>query len=775
MKTFEIDITGYRCSKMVYFGICCVVATATFFSAEFTHNTRLSSEISTLHIESVGIHSEISNLFLSAVKQGGVTVSLNLFNVSLDQFLILSEAYADRNDIDLLIYSPLVSPDGFTRKEFEAESSRIHGFEVSTTELVDGELVPKASNDSQGMSWPVHYRYPENPYFIGYDIFTSAAIRTGIESMLRTKRIDVSDPIKFIDTDELGLLILQPVYSKADNSTVIGLVARGIRSSYIIASPTIQSFLAVHPFSEIEVFLSRKEGTPIVFHDPDPSVGTNTNSVTDCPIVEYTDDVDMYTCISDPRSVPRSTAYLLILTLGALVAVSLSACFKCAVDSAQESKFKSRFIADISHEIRTPMNGIMGSAELLRDQSLNPVCTEYVRMIFSCCTSLLTIIDDVLDLSKIQAKMMNIQEVPMKIHTTFHDAVNATWVGYARSPHFKPSVSIVLEMSTNSMLSKVRGDPARIRQIVCNLVSNALKFTDGGVTKVTVGVAEGPTTGTVYIRASVSDTGIGMSEKAMKRLFQPFSQVHRGRDVGGTGLGLVITQKLVSLMNGNITCQSKLKEGTTFSFDVLTRGEICTSHSCGEKVFHTFDMSSGFLEEQAGSHGSSSADSYNVSNFESGEIGYEHVQPHVLVVDDNAMNRRIASKLLESFGCFVETANNGIQAVQACESSLFSLIIMDKVMPVMDGVTATRAIRAGNGQNKATRIVFLTATVSADAIVECNEAGGNDYLTKPVSKHLMYDKLCDNLIAEEVLAMKRHLAQERKQITPPRRRLKTTI
>ncbi|CAM9103376.1 unnamed protein product, partial [Ectocarpus sp. 12 AP-2014] len=362
------------------------------------------------------------------------------------------------------------------------------------------------------------------------------------------------------------------------------------------------------------------------------------------------------------------------------------------------------------------MNGIMGSAELLKGQDLSPVCTEYVRTISSCGTSLLTIVDDVLDMSKIQANMMNMKEVSMRTNCVFHDAVYATWAGYARSPHFKRSVSLTLEISSASVVSKVRGDPTRMRQVVCNLVSNALKFTDKGTVKVTVDVENGPSEGTVYIKSTVADTGIGMSVHTMKKLFQPFSQVHRERDVGGTGLGLVITQKLVNLMGGEISCESKAGVGTKFSFSLLACLDTSTSNdSLGTT---TFDI----------------------------DVAYDSAnQPRILVVDDNGVNRLVASKLLESFGCAVELADNGLQAIEACDVSVFSLIIMDKVMPVMDGVEAAREIRAGTGLNKDTKLMFLTATVSSEAIIECNEAGGNDFMTKPLSRHILYDKVTDNL------------------------------
>ncbi|CAM9102657.1 unnamed protein product [Ectocarpus sp. 12 AP-2014] len=409
------------------------------------------------------------------------------------------------------------------------------------------------------------------------------------------------------------------------------------------------------------------------------------------------------------------------------------------------------------------MNGIMGSAELLKGQDLSPVCTEYVRTISSCGTSLLTIVDDVLDMSKIQANMMNMKEVSMRTNCVFHDAVYATWAGYARSPHFKRSVSLTLEISSASVVSKVRGDPTRMRQVVCNLVSNALKFTDKGTVKVTVDVENGPSEGTVYIKSTVADTGIGMSVHTMKKLFQPFSQVHRERDVGGTGLGLVITQKLVNLMGGEISCESKAGVGTKFSFSLLVNGTLSSGKKDDSPVLYTF----GGTEEgmvtvhKACLDTSTSNDSLGTTTFDI-DVAYDSAnQPRILVVDDNGVNRLVASKLLESFGCAVELADNGLQAIEACDVSVFSLIIMDKVMPVMDGVEAAREIRAGTGLNKDTKLMFLTATVSSEAIIECNEAGGNDFMTKPLSRHILYDKVTDNLVSSEIAWMRRHIGARR--------------
>ncbi|AAK14488.1 unnamed protein product [Ectocarpus sp. 4 AP-2014] len=757
-------------ARMVCFATFAGLFLGCYFASESIYQTLVKSRSDKYELAKAVVITDISDLMVNAVTPSVLTVMFNVFQVSLEDFTLAAETYANRNEIDLLIYSPLVSPNGLTQQEFEEEASNVHGFGVVMTEIVDGELAPITNdNDSQSVSWPIYYRYPENPALIGYDMYTSEEIRTGIDSMVTNKKVDLSDPIIYIDTGESGLVILQPIYDKSNTTAVIGVIARGIRSSIVSTFPGVETFSEMYPLTEIEMFISRDGGAQNIFYDPNPSVSLHEVDVKDRISLELTTDVTLFMYVSDDITLDRSTTYYLTIAFGFFVVVLLATMvegYRYVIDTAKESKFKSRFIADMSHEIRTPMNGIMGSAELLRDQDLNPVCTEYVSMISSCGTSLLTIIDDVLDMSKIQANMMNIENKQMNTNGTFHDAVHATWAGYTRSPHFKNSVCLNLEISPAATASEVASDSTRIRQIVCNLVSNALKFTDNGSVSVSVDVENGPGEGTAYIRASVTDTGIGMSESAMKKLFQPFSQVHRGRDVGGTGLGLVITQQLVTLMGGKISCDSKAGLGTKFTFCVLAKGTVNSSRNDQPPLLYTFGTFGGaenvqVCPQNACMDTATSIDSHGQSTFDIDMACETGTQPKILVVDDNKVNRLVASKLLQSFGCLTELADHGLQAIEACDVSSYSLIIMDKVMPVMDGVEATKEIRRGNGLNKNTKILFLTATVSTEAILECNRAGGNDFLTKPLSKHLLYDKLTDNLVVKEIAWMRRHIHANR--------------
>lgn len=734
-----------------------ILSISSYFIADYLYNTRLEGDKSVFQSKKNSVISELSDILQTSIIPSTLTKSVNLFDVSLDDFLSLSASFSTRNEIDLLIYSQLITNTS-SIDDFIIDASMQHGFNVSISEFVNGELVNRQSPINTPI-WPVYYRYPIDDRFIGYDLYTSPPIQVGIIGMLESLSVDVSDPIKFIDTNESGIIILQPVFHSINKNEIIGVVSRGIRSSSIFDSTDTKSFLFSYPSSEVDVLFSRNKGDPVTVYD------TNSNTITDplsnngldiCAQIEYIQNSIMYICIPYPDNSERSTLFITTFLSGLVISLAVTVAivsYTYFVYAKKESYFKSRFIADMSHEIRTPMNGIIGSTELLRDQDLNPACKEYVRMISSCGVVLLTIIDDVLDMSKIQANMMNIKNIPMNIQSTFHDAVNATWAGYTRSPHFKPQVTLSFVMNHLCTYSKVTGDSSRIRQIICNLLSNSLKFTDVGGVTVSVDVKRGDSSNDVLICVSVSDTGIGISESSMKDLFQPFSQVHVNRDVGGTGLGLVISKKLAELMGGDITCISKVGVGSTFSFHILAKGSNCVSIPNPVTIKYVLgDIESGFINEfkSIGGGDTESLESFGRLNFIRASSFKNSTQPTILVVDDNMMNRKVASRLLETFGCSSETVDNGLQAVDVCQIKEYSAILMDKVMPIMDGVDATHEIRNGDGPNKNSPIIFLTATISTESVRECTKAGGNDYMTKPLSKHLLFDKLCENLKPSEV-------------------------
>jgi signal transduction histidine kinase/CheY-like chemotaxis protein len=361
------------------------------------------------------------------------------------------------------------------------------------------------------------------------------------------------------------------------------------------------------------------------------------------------------------------------------------------LDSALRAR--SEFLATVSHEIRTPMNGVLGITELLADTELTPRQREYAQIIQNSGRTLLTIINDVLDYSKIEAGKMTLEKVPFRIH----DVINgATQIFQAEAARKK---LLFHTRIAENVPEEIIGDPVRLQQVLNNLVSNALKFTELG--EITLGVhreADGKLTFTV------SDTGIGIDSDVQPRLFEAFNQGDHSttRRFGGTGLGLAISRRLVELMGGSIAFRSNRGQGATFYFTIPVR---------------------------TGATGS-----YRRIQADSAAAG---VSLRLLVVDDNAINLQVASGLLRKLGHRVETVDSGEAALArlAGDADAFDVVLMDCEMPGMDGFVATREIRRREQDEKRERmpVIALSAHVFADKIAACHAAGMDDHLAKPLN------------------------------------------
>ncbi len=522
--------------------------------------------------------------------------------------------------------------------------------------------------------------------------------------------------------------------------------------------------------------------------------------------------------------------------------VALSQELVVARDSAIEtSRLKSEFVANMSHELRTPMNGIIGMSGLLLDTPLSRDQREYAETVRTCADSLLVVINDILDFSKIEAGKLDLEVLDFDLRTTVEETLELV-MERARAKQLE----LLCELHAD-VPRCLRGDPGRLRQVLLNLVSNAIKFTERG--EVVVSVTRGALAdGGEAVRFEVRDTGIGIDEQARARLFQPFvqSDASMTRRYGGTGLGLSISKRLVELMGGSIGVESELGQGSCFWFTVkLTRGQARQEATAvrarplnGKRVLIVDDNATNrrILRETLGAigvevveavdgadavrlTGELASDSrlpdlavfdYQMPGMHGVDLvrelrrderlkslpvvlltsGLERLDPaqhqrlgifatlhkpirrnrlletllealgatlaleptsplpsaappqdaprapagRVLLVEDNPVNQRVGQRLLAKLNCRVDVAANGREALVACSSAPYDLVLMDCQMPEMDGFEATRALRQLEAQGARPRlpVVAITASAMRGDREACLAAGMDDYISKPV-------------------------------------------
>jgi two-component system, sensor histidine kinase and response regulator len=516
---------------------------------------------------------------------------------------------------------------------------------------------------------------------------------------------------------------------------------------------------------------------------------------------------------------------------------------KLAAEAANAAK--SQFLANMSHEIRTPMNGVLGMTQLLMETTLTQKQRRFVETVNKSGETLLSIINDILDFSKIEAGRLEIDTLPFNLHKTIEDVVEL----FAQQARTK-NLEIICHISS-AIPEGVVGDSSRLRQILSNLVSNAIKFTGQGQILVDVSLDNNsgttvPTTDTdpLNIRFSIIDTGIGIREDVLPRLFQPFSQADGSttRKYGGTGLGLAISKQLVELMGGNISVESLTGQGTTFALtlpllasnqitphqperfsglnglklliveDNPTNLEILTEYTCSwgmavdavPSALAALELLRKPTENQTpydmaiidmkmpGMNGLElgrlikadpqlatmtmvmlTSTQFQDEEAETKKVGFnaylikpiyksdlyecllnamqpESDQPRatkkdaptalrkdiaarILLVEDNPVNQEVAKHMLQGFGCSVDLADNGLEAIKAVQQGMYDLILMDCMMPEMDGYQATAEIRRQQRAGKLSQfpIIALTANAIEGDREKCLIAGMDDYLSKP--------------------------------------------
>ncbi|WP_430253621.1 ATP-binding protein [Neorhizobium sp. DAR64872/K0K18] len=360
------------------------------------------------------------------------------------------------------------------------------------------------------------------------------------------------------------------------------------------------------------------------------------------------------------------------------------------------NRAKSQFMATMGHEIRTPLNAILGTAELLELSPLPPSVAPGLQTIRRSGQALLEIINEILDFAKIEHGKLDVETRAVDVR-----AVVTATVEMVRDRATEHGNRIALELPISFTTPVISSDPTRLRQVLLNLLSNAIKFTSEGT--VTLRVLEIGEPQDAQLRFEIEDTGIGIDGEGLGKLFQPFSQVDASisRKYGGTGLGLTICKQIVEALSGTIGVNSRKGEGSIFWF-----------------VIPANPAEKGLVDALAAKAAPQQFQSWNI-----------------LLVEDNVINQQVAAGFLAHLGQLVTIANDGLEAVKLTETTRFDLVLMDMQMPRLDGIEATKQIRASNGLSRNAPIIAMTANASDDDRRLCEEAGMTGFQSKPVSMH----------------------------------------
>lgn len=538
--------------------------------------------------------------------------------------------------------------------------------------------------------------------------------KTNLMTITTPESSSGSDPLADLQTQEFwqffeisadGLLLLAAGKIMHANAAAVQMFR--VNSYGDLQHKSISGFLVDDTSAKLNDMMDR----PRQFEDSfsQPTVGSS--ELVECPMQRGDGSSFVAEVLINHMAGGQINALLLIRDISArkLAEQELRAAQTAALAASQA---KSEFLASMSHEIRTPLNAIIGMTDLTLETTLGETQKEYLTLVKTSADHLLEVVNDILDFSRIQAGRMELERVSFDLHHLVEEAVNMIQVqaekkGLALTVHFD-----------RVLMPRLRGDPVRLRQILINLLANAVKFTrKGGVSlEVECSLRSGEPT-----RFRVTDTGIGIAADKLNTIFDEFSQADSSisRRFGGTGLGLAISRRLIKIMNGDLQVSSVVGKGSVFEFwlPLEDAGDLT-----GPGIFS--------------------------------EPTVENRSLNVLVAEDNAVNQLLIRKLLEKRSHTVSIASDGRQAIDMWAQGQYDLIFMDMSMPEVDGLEAARQIRIQEQTEQRTRtpIIALTANAFIEDREKCFEAGMDGYLSKPIRPELLDSEL-ERLMQPQVFSI----------------------
>lgn len=408
-------------------------------------------------------------------------------------------------------------------------------------------------------------------------------------------------------------------------------------------------------------------------------------------------------CFEKLSRTPFSSVDILLLS-DVVTTLSL---YVNSANAERANKAKSAFLSSMSHEIRTPMNAILGMTTVALREEMNPVVRKSLNIIKSSSEGLLAIINDILDFSKIESGRVEVIPEDYKLLALMNDVKTI-----AEARNIEKGLTLRFNIPED-LPTSLHGDMVRIKQVMVNLANNAIKYTDSGSVDINL-TCDNNQDGTVSMKYSVVDTGQGIKDEDKGKLFNSFSQVNQEQNhhKEGTGLGLAISKQLVELMGGIIGVESEYGKGSTFFFEIPQ--DIVDANPAGK------------LEDYDYTDGKADA-----------EEAFKAPGANILIVDDNAINRMVAEALLSVFEMNISLADGGYNAIDLCKENKYDIIFMDHLMPDLDGLETTKAIRSDAGNpNRDTKIVALTADAMSGVKEQMLEAGMDDFLSKPINMNL---------------------------------------